>query len=114
MGQLLTVELFAEGDRVKVTGITKGRGFQGVIKRHGFAGYPESHGHPEIRLPGSIGPGTDPSRVIKGRRMAGRMGNERKTVRNLTVVKVDPERNLMFVKGAIPGARNSWVFVGKQ
>jgi len=114
VGQVLTVSLFAEGDRVKVTGVTKGRGFQGVIKRHGFAGYPKSHGHPEIRLPGSIGPGTDPSRVIKGRRMAGRMGNARKTIRNLTVVKVDPERNLIFVKGAVPGARNGWVLIGKQ
>jgi large subunit ribosomal protein L3 len=114
VGQVLTVSLFSAGDRVKVTGMTKGRGFQGVIKRHGFAGYPKSHGHPEIRLPGSIGPGTDPSRVIKGRRMAGRMGNTRKTVRNLTVVKIDPERNLIFVKGAVPGARNGWVFVGKQ
>ncbi len=114
VGRLLTVSMFAAGERVKVTGETKGRGFQGVIKRHGFSGFPKSHGHPEQRLPGSIGPGTDPSRVIKGRRMSGHMGTNRKTVRNLTVVKVDPDRNLIFVKGAVPGARNGWVFVRKQ
>jgi large subunit ribosomal protein L3 len=114
VGQVLTVGIFAEGERVKVTGKTKGRGFQGVIKRHGFAGFPKSHGHPEQRLPGSIGPGTDPSRVIKGRRMGGHMGTTRKTVRNLTVVKIDAERNLLFVKGSVPGAPNGWVFIGKQ
>jgi large subunit ribosomal protein L3 len=106
--------MFAEGERVKVTGETKGRGFQGVIKRHGFSGFPKSHGHPEQRLPGSLGPGTDPSRVIKGRKMSGQMGSDRKTVRNLTVVKVDSDRNLIFVKGPVPGARNGWVFVRKQ
>ncbi|UCC82239.1 MAG: 50S ribosomal protein L3 [Gemmatimonadota bacterium] len=114
VGQVLTVEIFSEGERVKVTGRTKGRGFQGVIKRHGFRGFPKTHGHPSVRLPGSIGPGTDPSRVIKGRKMAGQMGTERKTVRNLQVVKIDPERNLLFVKGAVPGARNGWLFIGKQ
>jgi len=114
IGQMLTVTMFDEGERVKITGQTKGRGFQGVIKRHGFSGYPKSHGHPEPRKPGSIGPGTDPSRVIKGRKMAGQMGTERKTVRNMTVVKVDSERNLLFVRGSVPGARNGWVFVGKQ
>jgi large subunit ribosomal protein L3 len=114
IGKLLTVTMFAEGERVKVTGETKGRGFQGVIKRHGFSGFPKSHGHPEQRLPGSLGPGTDPSRVIKGRKMSGHMGANRKTLRNLTVVKVDPDRNLIFVKGPVPGARNGWVFVRKQ
>jgi large subunit ribosomal protein L3 len=114
VGKLLTVSMFAEGERVKVTGETKGRGFQGVIKRHGFSGFPKSHGHPEQRLPGSLGPGTDPSRVIKGRKMSGQMGSDRKTVRNLTVVKVDSDRNLIFVKGPVPGARNGWVFVRKQ
>jgi large subunit ribosomal protein L3 len=83
-------------------------------KRHGFGGFPKTHGHPSIRVPGSIGPGTDPSRVIKGRKMSGHMGTERKTVRNLSVVKVDPERNLIFIRGGIPGARNGWVFVRKQ
>lgn len=114
VGHVLTVTLFNEGERVRVTGQTKGRGFQGVVKRHGFGGFPKTHGHPSVRLPGSIGPGTDPSRVIKGRKMAGHMGMARKTVRNLSVVKVDPERNLIFVRGGIPGARNGWVFVRKQ
>lgn len=114
VGQVLTVEIFSEGERVKVTGRTKGRGFQGVVKRHGFAGFPKTHGHPSVRRPGSIGPGTDPSRVIKGRKMAGQMGTERKTIRNLQVVKIDPERNLLLVRGAVPGARNGWVFIGKQ
>ena len=114
VGQVLTVSMFSEGERVRVTGQTKGRGFQGVVKRHGFRGFPKTHGHPSIRVPGSVGPGTDPSRVIKGRRMSGHMGTERKTVRNLNVVKIDPERNLIFVRGGVPGARNGWVFVRKQ
>ena len=113
VGQSLTVEQFQPGDRVRVTSNTKGRGFQGVVKRHGFAGRPGSHGHPESRSPGSIGPGTDPSRVIKGRRMPGRMGGTRHTVINLQVVRVDAERNLIFVKGGVPGARDSFVFVTK-
>ena len=106
VGQSLTVEQFAPGDRVKVTGTNKGRGFQGVIKRHRFNGKPRSHGHPEWRNPGSIGPGTDPSRVIKGKRLPGRMGGVRQTIINLQVVQVDAERNLIFVKGGIPGARH--------
>lgn len=114
VGEKLTVSLFSEGERVRITGRTKGRGFQGVVKRHGFRGFPKSHGHPSIRVPGSVGPGTDPSRVIKGRRMGGHMGTERKTVRNLSVVRVDAERNLIFVRGGVPGARNGWVFVRKQ
>jgi large subunit ribosomal protein L3 len=114
VGQVLTVSMFRVGERVKVTANTKGRGFQGVVKRHGFAGRPSSHGHPSVRVPGSIGPGTDPSRVIKGRKMAGRMGGKRKSIRNLTVVKVDPERNLLFVRGSVPGARNGWVLIGKD
>ena len=113
VGQSLTVEQFQPGDRVRVTSNTKGRGFQGVVKRHGFAGRPGSHGHPESRSPGSVGPGTDPSRVIKGRRMPGRMGGTRHTVKNLQVVRVDAERNLIFVKGGVPGARDSFVFVTK-
>ncbi|MGD2152112.1 MAG: 50S ribosomal protein L3 [Gemmatimonadales bacterium] len=114
VGQVLTVEMFNEGERVKVTGRTKGRGFQGVVKRHGFGGFPKTHGHPSGRLPGSIGPGTDPSRVIKGRKMAGQMGTRRKTIRNLQVVKIDREQNLLFLRGAVPGARNGWLFIGKQ
>ena len=113
VGQTLTVEQFAPGDRVKVTGTNKGRGFQGVVKRHGFTGRPGSHGHPESRTPGSVGPGTDPSRVIKGKRMPGRMGGVRQTIINLQVVRVDPERNLIFVKGGVPGARDGFLFITK-
>jgi large subunit ribosomal protein L3 len=113
VGQQLTVALFEAGDRVKVTGNSKGRGFTGVVKRHGFAGRPGSHGHPESKTPGSVGPGTDPSRVIKGKRMPGRMGGTRTTIRNLEVVRVDGERNLLFVKGGVPGARNGYVLISK-
>jgi large subunit ribosomal protein L3 len=112
-GQELTVALFEPGERVKVTGASKGKGFQGVVKRHGFAGRPASHGHPMSRNPGSMGPGTDPSRVIKGKKLPGRMGGTRTTVRNLEVVRIDTERNLLFVKGGLPGARNSYVFIAK-
>ena len=110
-GQQLTVEIFEEGERVKVRGLTKGRGFQGVVKRHGFAGRPASHGHPMSRNPGSMGPGTDPSRVIKGKKLPGQMGGKRKTIRNLEVVRVDPERNLIFIRGGVPGSRNSYVLI---
>ena len=113
VGQQLTVEVFEAGDRVKVTGRSKGRGFQGVVKRHGFAGRPASHGHPMSRTPGSMGPGTDPSRVIKGKKLPGRMGGTRTTIRNLQVVRVDGERNLIFVKGGVPGARNGYVLISK-
>lgn len=113
LGQRITVEIFEAGESVKVIGTSKGRGFQGVVKRHGFAGRPASHGHPKSRTPGSMGPGTDPSRVIKGKKLPGQMGNVRKTIRNLKVVKVDPERNLLFVKGGIPGSRNSYVLITK-
>jgi len=113
VGQTLTVELFAAGDRVKVTGRSKGRGFQGVVKRYGFAGRPGGHGHPMSRTPGSLGPGTDPSRVIKGKKLPGRMGGDRTTIRNLQVVRVDGERNLLFVKGGVPGARNGYVLISK-
>lgn len=113
VGQELTVELFEAGDRIKVTGRSKGRGFQGVVKRYGFAGRPASHGHPMSRTPGSLGPGTDPSRVIKGKKMPGRMGGDRTTIRNLQVVRVDGARNLLFVKGGVPGARDSYVLISK-
>ncbi|MFW6206138.1 MAG: large ribosomal subunit protein uL3, partial [Gemmatimonadota bacterium] len=92
----------------------KGRGFQGVVKRHGFAGRPGGHGHPMSRTPGSIGPGTDPSRVIKGRRMPGQMGNNRTTIRNLRVERVDVERNLIFLRGSVPGSKNSTVLIRAQ
>ena len=113
LGQQLTVELFETGESVKVTGTTKGKGFQGVVKRYGFAGRPATHGHPASRTPGSMGPGTDPSRVIKGKKLPGQTGNVRKTIRNIEVVKVDPERNLLFLKGGVPGSRHSYVLITK-
>ncbi|CAN5679499.1 50S ribosomal protein L3 [soil metagenome] len=114
VGQQLTVEQFAEGDKIRVTGTTKGRGFQGVVKRHGFSGRPASHGHPRKRNPGSIGPGTNPSRVIKGKKMPGQMGASQQTVRNLRVERIDAERNLIYIRGAVPGSRNSLVFIRKM
>jgi large subunit ribosomal protein L3 len=111
VGQELTVGQFQEGDKIRVTGTTKGRGFQGVVKRHGFRGRPASHGHPKKRNPGSLGPGTNPSRVIKGKKMPGQMGDKQHTVRNLRVERVDPERNLLFVRGAVPGATNGIVLI---
>ena len=112
-GSEVTVELFEAGDRVKIVGTSKGRGFQGVVKRHGFKGRPASHGHPGSRTPGSMGPGTDPSRVIKGKKLPGQMGSKRRTIRNLEVVRVDAEKNLLYVKGGVPGARNSVLFISK-
>ncbi len=111
-GQQLTVEQFKPGQRVKVSGRTKGRGFQGPVKRHGFGGGRASHGGSSVlRKPGSIGPGTDPSRVIKGRKMAGRMGGRKRSVENLLVEKVDAEKNLLLVRGAVPGPRNNIVYI---
>jgi large subunit ribosomal protein L3 len=114
VGQELKVDQFQEGDRIRVTGTTKGRGFQGVVKRHGFRGRPASHGHPKKRNPGSIGPGTNPSRVIKGKKMPGQMGNAQQTVRNLRVERIDADRNLIYIRGAVPGSRNSLVFIRKM
>jgi len=113
-GTLVTVTAFAAGERVKVTGISKGRGFQGVVHRHHFGGGPASHGNTRFRKPGSVGPGTDPSRVIKGKRMPGHMGARRSTQINLLVAKVDAERNLLFVRGAIPGPMRGLVMVSKE
>lgn len=113
VGQSLTVTQFEAGDRVKITGTTKGRGFQGVIKRHGFSGRPASHGHPKARNPGTLGPGTNPSRVIKGKKMPGRMGAARQTVRNLRIERVDADRNLIYVRGAVPGTADGVVYVRK-
>jgi large subunit ribosomal protein L3 len=99
---------------VKVTGISKGKGFQGVVKRHHFGGGPDTHGQSDrTRAPGSVGASSYPSRVLKGMRMAGRMGNDRVTVRNLRVVRVDSENNIVMVRGAVPGARNGVVLVIK-
>jgi large subunit ribosomal protein L3 len=114
VGDKITVELFTAGDQVKVTGITKGRGFQGVVKRHGFGGGPNTHGNTKHRRPGSIGPGTDPSRVIKGKKMPGHYGAERATQTHLRVEKVDAGRNLIYIRGAVPGARNGIVTISKQ
>ncbi len=113
IGQAITVDVFEAGDQVRVTGTTKGKGFQGVVKRWGFAGRPASHGHPMSRTPGSMGPGTDPSRVIKGKKLPGRMGGVRATIGNLKVVRVDLERNLLFIKGGVPGSRNSYLLIQK-
>lgn len=110
-GQTLTVEGFQVGEIVKVIAKTKGRGFQGVVKRHGFAGGKETHGVKTHDSPGSIGMSAYPARVIKGKKLPGRMGNTRKTVRNLRVVAVDAERNLLMVRGAVPGSRNGLVIV---
>jgi len=113
-GEAVTVTIFQAGETVKVTGVTKGRGFQGVVHRHHFAGGPETHGNTRHRKPGSIAPGTDPSRIIKGKRMPGHMGAERFTELGLKVVKVDAERNLLFVRGAVPGPTNGLLTVRKQ
>jgi large subunit ribosomal protein L3 len=111
-GQELTVEIFEAGQRVKVTGDSKGRGFQGPVKRHGFSGGRASHGGSAVlRKAGSIGPGTDPSRVIKGRKMAGRMGGKPTTVENLRIERVLPEKNLLLVRGSVPGARENIVYI---
>ncbi len=111
-GQRLDVSQFEVGDRVDVIGVTKGRGFAGVVKRHGFHGGPKTHGQSDrLRAPGSIGAGTTPGHVIKGMRMPGRMGNQRVTIQNLKVVLVDPDRNLMAVRGAVPGASGGDVII---
>jgi large subunit ribosomal protein L3 len=114
LGQRLDVSMFEPGERVTLVGTSKGKGFQGVVKRHGFAGGPKTHGQSDRwRAPGSIGSGTTPGRVLKGLRMAGRMGHDRVTVKNLLVVRADPERNLLLVRGAVPGPREALVVVTK-
>jgi len=115
VGDEIKVDIFNPGEIVKVTGLSKGRGFAGVVKRHGFGGGPKTHGQSDrLRAPGSIGQSSYPSRVFKGMRMAGHMGNKRVSVIGLKVVKVDPENNLLFIKGAVPGARNSFVEIYKR
>ncbi|MBL4939496.1 MAG: 50S ribosomal protein L3, partial [Lutibacter sp.] len=115
LGDQLTVELFAEGDFVDVSAVSKGKGFQGVVKRHGFAGVGQAtHGqHNRLRAPGSIGAASYPARVFKGMRMAGRMGGKKVTVQNLRVLKVVAEKNLLVIKGAIPGHKNAYVIIQK-
>lgn len=110
-GDVIDVGVFAPGDIVKVTGISKGKGFQGVVKRHHFHGHPSTHGHKDQeRMPGAIGAG-GVQHVLKGQRMAGRMGTDRVTVRNLEIVAVDKEHNLLTIKGAVPGARGGLLVI---
>jgi large subunit ribosomal protein L3 len=114
VGQTLSVDdVFAPGDLVDVTGISKGKGFAGHIKRHNFRRGPKTHGSDHHRAPGSIGPGTTPGRVYKGMKMAGHMGHERVTVKKVRVVRTDPERNLLLVNGTLPGSRDSLILVKK-
>ncbi|MEW6355393.1 MAG: 50S ribosomal protein L3 [Planctomycetota bacterium] len=114
LGSQITVDVFNEIKRVDVIGTAKGRGFQGVVKRHGFKGGPKTHGQSDRqRAPGSIGQSSDPSRVKKGMRMAGHMGHCRRTARNLTVVKVDPEKNCLLVRGGVPGPNGGLLVVRK-
>lgn len=115
LGDTIGVDLFAEGEFVDVIGTSKGKGYQGVVKRHGFGGVGQStHGqHNRLRAPGSVGASSYPSRVFKGLRMAGQMGNERVTVQNLRVLKVVPEKNLLVVKGAVPGHKNAYITILK-
>jgi large subunit ribosomal protein L3 len=113
VGQTLDVSLFAAGDVIDVTGVSKGKGFAGTIKRHNFRRGPETHGSDSHRQPGSVGAGTYPGKVFKGTAMAGRMGNDRTTIKKMTVVRTDADRNLLLVKGPVPGARNALVVVRK-
>ena len=114
VGDLVTVENFNKGDNVSVTGVSKGKGFQGVIKRHKFAGGPASHGSTFYRAPGSIGASSYPSRVWKNQKMPGHMGSERVTARNLTVVDVKPDQNILMIRGAVPGASGAYVMISKE
>ena len=115
LGDTITVDFFAEGEFVDVSGISKGKGFQGVVRRHGFGGVGQTtHGqHNRLRAPGSVGASSYPSRIFKGMRMAGRMGAEKVTVQNLKVLKVVAEKNLLVVKGCIPGHKNAYVTIHK-
>lgn len=113
IGQTISLDIFDIGEHVDVTGITKGRGFSGVIKRHGFHGGKKTHGSHSIRIPGSIGCSAWPSKVLKGKKLPGQYGNQRETVRNLEIVDVRPEENLVLIKGAIPGSKNGIVEIKK-
>lgn len=113
VGQTLDVTLFEDGEIVDVTGVSKGRGFAGTVKRHGFRRGPETHGSDSHRQPGSIGAGTYPGKVFKGTGMAGRMGNDRVTVKKVKIVRSDAERNVLLLKGPLPGARNGLIMIRK-
>jgi len=114
VGQVFSIgDLFTEGDMVDVTGVSKGKGFAGVIKRHNFHRGPQTHGSDHHRAPGSIGPGTTPGRVYRGLKMSGHMGSERVTIKKVRVVRTDPDRNLLLVKGSLPGARGGLITVKK-
>lgn len=115
LGEVISVDLFAEGDYVEVVGTSKGKGFQGVVKRHGFSGVGgQTHGqHNRLRAPGSLGASSWPSRVFKGMRMAGRMGGNRVKIQNLQVLKVFTEQNLLVISGSVPGAKGSYVILEK-
>jgi large subunit ribosomal protein L3 len=115
LGDSVTVGIFSEGDEIKVSGTSKGKGFAGVVKRHKFRGGPKTHGQSDRhRAPGSLGQSAYPNRVFKGMRMAGRMGGDRVTINHLKVVKVLPERNLLLIEGGVPGARNSILEIKKK
>lgn len=115
LGDVVTLDIFSEGDFVDIVGTSKGKGFQGVVKRHGFGGVGGStHGqHDRQRAPGSLGASSDPSRVFKGMRMAGRTGGARKKIQNLVVVKIMAEKNVLLIKGSVPGAKGSYVIIEK-
>lgn len=113
-GDRVLVDIFQPGEKVRITGITKGKGFQGVVTRHGFRGGRASHGSMFHRAPGSIGASSFPSRVFKGTRMGGHMGHDRLTVRNLEVLRTDPENGLLVVKGAVPGPRGGYLLIRKS
>ncbi len=115
VGDPVEVDIFAEGDLIDAIGISKGRGFAGTVKRHGFAGGPKTHGQSDRhRAPGSIGSGTFPGRVWRGTKMSGHMGAERVTVRNLEIVQIDKDRNLLFIKGAVPGTSKSLLLLRRS
>ncbi len=114
LGQELKADMFSAGEKVDVTGITKGKGFTGVVKRYGYSGGPESHGSMSGRVPGSIGGTTFPGKVWKGKGLPGRHGGDRVTVKSLLVVEVDPEKNLLYLKGAVPGATNGYLIIKKK
>ncbi|MEO7084578.1 MAG: 50S ribosomal protein L3 [Gemmatimonadaceae bacterium] len=114
VGETINVSVFAVGDQVKVMGTSKGRGFQGVVKRYGIGGGPNTHGNTKHRRPGSIGPGTNPSRVIKGKKMPGHYGDHRHTQTHLRVEKIDAERNLIYIRGSVAGKPGGIVVVKKQ